>query len=76
MDLSLHKRTILEDCPFCGGAAILEEENGWCFYVTCVDCGAKTASFSDENENEREKAAETAAHIWNIGKAMRSDNGE
>ena len=29
----------LYDCPFCGGAGLLEEENGWCWYVTCMDCG-------------------------------------
>ena len=76
MDRKLHEKTVLEDCPFCGGAALLEEEQGWCFYVMCVDCGAKTASFAYGTPEEREKTAETAAHIWNIGKAMRSDNGE
>ena len=70
------ENTVLEDCPFCGGAALLEEENGWCFYVACVDCGAKTAAFPYETPGERRKAAGTAAHIWNIGKAMRPDNGE
>ena len=27
------------DCPLCGGPGLLEEENGWCVYVTCLDCG-------------------------------------
>ena len=29
----------LEDCPYCGGAGLLEEENDWCWYVMCMDCG-------------------------------------
>ena len=35
----------LQDCPFCGGAGLLEEEGGWCWYVMCMDCGALTAHF-------------------------------
>ena len=26
----------LEDCPFCGGAGLLEEEQGWCWYAMCM----------------------------------------
>ena len=26
----------LQDCPFCGGPGLLEEENGWCWYVMCT----------------------------------------
>ncbi len=33
----------LQICPHCGGDGILEDENGWCCYVTCMDCGAHTA---------------------------------
>ena len=36
----------LHDCPFCGGAGLLEEEQGWCWYAMCVDCGSQTAAFS------------------------------
>lgn len=25
----------LHDCPFCGGAGLLEEEQGWCWYAMC-----------------------------------------
>ena len=76
MDRNENESRELQDCPFCGGAALLEEENGWCWYVTCVDCGAKTASFAYETPETRQKAARTAASIWNVGKVMRSDNGE
>ena len=34
----------LQICPHCGGDGILEDENGWCCYVTCMDCGAHTAT--------------------------------
>lgn len=66
----------LQDCPYCGGAALLEEEQGWCWYVTCVDCGAQTAAFEYSGEDSRHEAAATAAHLWNIGKIMRSGIGE
>ena len=32
----------LQECPICGGAGLMEEENG-CFYVACLDCGSHTA---------------------------------
>ena len=30
----------LQDCPYCRGTGTVEDEQGWCVYVTCVDCGA------------------------------------
>ena len=74
--MNLHEELILQDCPFCGGAGLLEEEHGWCWYVTCVDCGAQTAAFEFKTPDEREQAARTAAHLWNIGKVMRGGIGE
>ena len=66
----------LQDCPFCGGAALLEEEGGWCFYVSCLDCGCHTAEIPYARDEERIGAARSAAHLWNIGKVLRSDPGE
>ena len=66
----------LQDCPFCGGAGLLEEEQGWCWYVTCVDCGSQTAAFEYRNPEGREKAAQDAAMMWNIGKVLRSNPNE
>ena len=43
--MDIHAKYELQDCPYCGGAGLLEEENGWCWYVTCMDCGSHTASF-------------------------------
>ena len=66
----------LQDCPFCGGAGLLEEENHRYFYVTCVDCGSQTAAFEYRTPDTREKAARDAAHMWNIGKVLRSNPNE
>jgi len=74
--MNLHEELLLQDCPFCGGAGLLEEEHGWCWYVMCVDCGAQTAAFEFKTPDEREQAARTAAHLWNIGKIMRGGIGE
>ncbi len=76
MILDLYKELILEDCPYCGGAGLLEEENGWCWYVTCVDCGSQTAPFEYRTPEQRIEAAKKAAAIWNMGKAIRADLGE
>ncbi len=36
----------IQDCPYCGGAGLLEEESGMSWYVICVDCGSHTAAFN------------------------------
>ncbi|MBO5557020.1 MAG: Lar family restriction alleviation protein [Oscillospiraceae bacterium] len=74
--MNIHEELVLQDCPFCGGAGLLEEEHGWCWYVTCVDCGALTAAFEFKTPEERPVAARKAAHLWNIGKIMRGGVGE
>ena len=60
----------LFDCPICHGAGLLEEENGWCVYATCMDCGSHTAEFPFNTEEERITAAKQAASMWNIGKVI------
>ena len=82
--MSLHEELILHDCPYCGGAGLLEEdgaglleeEQGWCWYVMCLDCGAQTAQIAFKTSEAREEAARSAAHLWNIGKIMRSGIGD
>ena len=66
----------LQDCPFCGGAALLEEEGGWCWYVMCLDCGAQTGHFEYKTPDGRKEAARKAAQIWNIGKIVRANPAE
>lgn len=66
----------LFDCPLCQGAGLLEEENGWCVYATCLDCGCQTAEVPFHSEEERIVAAKQAAMMWNIGKVISIGRGE
>ena len=34
----------LEDCPVCRGAGVMQDEQGWCVSVACMDCGAEVAA--------------------------------
>ena len=70
------KEIDLQDCPLCRGTGALEEEGGWCFYVSCLDCGAHTAEIPYKTVDGRLPAAKNAAHLWNIGKVLRPDPGE
>ncbi len=74
--MELHERFVLQDCPHCGGPGLLEEENGWCIYAVCMDCGAQTAPFEYRTRAQREEAAAKAANLWNMGKVVRQENGE
>ena len=68
--------TELLDCPLCQGPALLEEEEGWCVYVTCLDCGCHTAEVPYKNEEERLLAMQRATSTWNIGKVIPMSPGE
>ena len=74
--MDLFKELELQDCPFCGGPGLLEEEQGWCWTVSCLDCGAQTAHFEFKTPADRAAAARRAAYVWNIGKVVRGDIGE
>ena len=76
MDLELIKRIDLQDCPFCGGPSLLEEENGRWVYVVCGDCGSCTCEIEYKNPTEIEEAANKAAYLWNIGKVNKTGVGE
>ena len=73
---NLHALISLRDCPYCGGAALLEEEQGWCFYVACMDCDRHTAEVEYRTEEKREEAARQAAYLWNLGKVLTGVPGE
>ena len=66
----------LQICPHCGGDGILEDENGWGCYVTCMDCGAHTVNVEFKTPAERLDAAQRAARLWNIGKVLSSNPGD
>ena len=74
--MDIFEENPLQDCPYCGGAGLLEEENGWCWYVMCLDCGAQTGPFSFKTPEERVEAAQRAAYTWNIGKVLRGGVGD
>ena len=66
----------LEDCPICRGIGTMEDEAGWCVYVSCLDCGAQTAHVSYNTPEERLAAAQQAAHLWTIGKVIHTGVGD
>ena len=66
----------LFDCPLCHGAGLLEEENGWGAYVTCMDCGCHTAEVPYQNAEQREQAIRRVVNTWNIGKVIPMSPGE
>ncbi|MBR3570824.1 MAG: Lar family restriction alleviation protein [Oscillibacter sp.] len=74
--MDIHEQIELQSCPYCGGAGLLEEENGWRWYAMCLDCGAETASIEYRTPEERTEAAQTAARLWNIGKVLRPGVGD
>ena len=74
--MDIHEELFLQDCPFCGGPGLLEEENGWCWYASCLDGGTQTAPFEYHKPEDRRSAAEKAAHLWNIGKVVRANPNE
>ena len=76
IDLDIYNDLEVFDCPRCGGAGLLEEENGWCWYVMCMECGAQTIQFEYRNAESRRKAAEDAVRIWNMGKVVSPSPGE
>lgn len=71
--MDIFSRIELQDCPYCGGAGLLEEENGWCWYVSCMECGSQTGGFEFHTPEQREEAAEKAALTWNLGKVIRAN---
>ncbi len=66
----------LEDCPICRGPGMIQEENGWCIYAECMDCGSRTAELSYDTPEQRLEAARQAAHLWNIGKVVHTGVGD
>ena len=66
----------LFDCPQCHGPGLMQEENGWCLYVECLDCGCHTAELSYKNEEERLEAAKRVVQTWNSGKVVNPANGD
>jgi len=58
------------DCPQCHGPGLLEEENGWCVYVSCLDCGCHTVEVAFSSPEQKEAAVKSAVNLWNVGKVI------
>lgn len=66
----------LLDCPLCHGAGMLQDEDGWCVYVACLDCGCHTAELRYRSPEERMEMARQAARFWSVGKVIHPGPGE
>lgn len=64
------------DCPVCQGPGLIQEENGWCVYVECLNCGSHTAELSYHSEEELKTAAQNVADLWNMGKVIVAGAGD
>ena len=67
---------VLEDCPVCRGAGMIMHEGGWTVQVECNDCSAHTVYVDYANEAEKLEAEKTVARLGNMGKVVKSDDGE
>ena len=72
----MDEKMMLEECPICRGPGMLMHEGGWSVQVECTDCSAHTVYVEYANEEEKEQAEQTVAHLWNIGKVVSSERGE
>ena len=70
--MELYHDIDLQDCPLCHGPGLIEEEEGWCLYVACLDCGCRTAELPFSSPEERLAAAKQVASLWNMGKVTHS----
>ena len=66
----------LEDCPVCRGAGVMQDEQGWCVSVACMDCGAETAHADYRTPEERLEAARRVALLRNMGKVIHTGVGD
>ena len=66
----------LQDCPLCGGPAIMHEEGGWAFSGLLRRLRCAHRSGRVPRAEERQQAAEAAAYTWNLGKVVHPGPGE
>lgn len=67
---------LILDCPRCQGPACVEYENGWCCYITCLDCGCRTVEVGYKCDEDKKSAIQKAATLWNVGKVIKMEPGE
>lgn len=66
----------LEECPVCRGNGIVSHEGGWNVQVECAMCGSHTVYVEYETEDEKAIAEQKVVRLWNLGKVIKSNNGE
>lgn len=66
----------LEECPCCRGVGMLVHEGGWNVQVECTECGSHTVYLEYENDRQRVEAEQGVAHLWNLGKVIKSNISE
>ena len=54
----------------------MQDEQGWCVSVACMDCGAETAHADYRTPEERLEAARRVALLWNMGKVIHTGVGD
>ena len=72
----MEEKVMLEECPICRGPGMLLHEGGWNVQVECADCSAHTVYVEYNTEEEKREAERQVAHLWNIGKVIKSEIGE
>ena len=74
--MEVNPNYILEDCPICRGNGFIVHEGGWNVQVECADCSAHTVYVEYENDEQKKKAEEQVAQLWNLGKVIKAEAGE
>lgn len=73
--MEIYEQIDLNDCPICGGAGCLEEENKG-YYISCLDCGSHSVHVPYSSEETKLEAAKKTAMLWNTGKVLSEHSGE
>lgn len=74
--MEVNPNFILEDCPICRGNGFVVHEGGWNVQVECADCSAHTVYVEYNTPEEKAEAEKQVVMLWNLGKVIKSENGE
>ena len=74
--MEVNPNYILEDCPICRGNGFVVHEGGWNVQVECSDCSAHTVYVEYVTVEQKLEAEKQVVMLWNLGKVIKSENGE
>lgn len=74
--MEINPNFVLEDCPICRGNGFVVHEGGWNVQVECADCSAHTVYVEYNTPEEKTQAEKQVVMLWNLGKVIKSENGE